>query len=138
VAASLRNLGEKVQNRSGWTLAGMEHGSEHEDFWEIAAGLGVAAPDHTADQREEARSIVAAGRARRTFADELRSLAPGDVVTIVTVDAVAVTGRILGVGSDVVSVGEVPDGSGAARRRVVRRHDIRLDAVVRMVREPAW
>jgi hypothetical protein len=117
-----------------------EHGFHQgfDDFWEIAAGLGVGEPEHRADQREEARAIVAAGRSRRTFTDELRSLAPGDVVTIVTVDAVSVTGRILGVGTDVVSVGEVPDGSGAARRHVVRRHDIRLDAVVRMVREPAW
>ena len=111
---------------------------DHDDFWEIAAGLGVGEPEHRADQREEARAIVAEGRSRRTFTDELRSLAPGDVVTIVTVDSVAVTGRILGVGTDVVSVGEVPDSSGAARRHVVRRHDIRLDAVVRMVREPAW
>ncbi|HEY7136056.1 MAG TPA: hypothetical protein VIB48_13410 [Acidimicrobiia bacterium] len=109
-----------------------------DDFWEIAAGLGLGEPEHRAEQHEEARAIVAAGRARRTFVEELRSLAPGDVVTIVTVDAAAVTGRILAVGRDVVSVGEVADPSGAARRRVVRRHDIRLDAVVRMVREPVW
>jgi hypothetical protein len=104
-----------------------------DDFWEIAAELGGT--DH-AEQREQARAIVTAGRTRRSFADELRSLAPGDVVTIVALDGASVTGRILGVGSDVVCVGEVADSSGTARRRICRRHDIRLDAVVRMVREP--
>lgn len=105
-----------------------------DDFWRIAAELNT---EDGAEAREEARAIVAAGQARRTFADELRAVAPGDVVTIVALDGASVTGRILGVGRDVVCVGEVADAIGAARRRIARRHDIRLDAVVRMVREPA-
>jgi predicted N-acetyltransferase YhbS len=104
-----------------------------DDFWRIAAELGG---EEAAEQREQARAIVAAGRARRTFADELRAVAPGDVVTIVALDGVSITGRVLGVGRDVVCIGEVADVIGAARRRIARRHDVRLDAVVRMVREP--
>jgi hypothetical protein len=104
-----------------------------EEFWEITADFhdGVES-----EAREEARAVVAAGLRRRTFADELRDLSPGDVVTVVAVDGFPITGRILGVGEDVVRVGEVVDGLGTARRRLVRIHDVRIAAVVRLVREP--
>ncbi len=104
-----------------------------EDFWEITAELR---DDSEAEAREQARAILSAARRRRTFADELRSLSPGDVVTLVALDGSPITGRILGVGQDVVRVGEVLDPVGSARRRIVRFHDVRLDAVVRVVREP--
>lgn len=105
-----------------------------EDFWEITAELRA---DDDVDARERARAIVAAAHRRATFADELRALSPGDVVTVVALDGVPITGRILRVGQDVVRVGEVVDAIGAARRRVARFHEIRIDAVVRLVREPA-
>jgi hypothetical protein len=104
-----------------------------EDFWEITAELRGG---DDAEAREHARAIVAAARGRRTFADELRALAPGDVVTVIALDGTPITGRILGVGLDTVRVGEVVDTVGTARRRVVRLHEVRLDAVVRLVREP--
>ena len=104
-----------------------------EDFWEITAELRGG---DDAEAREHARAIVAAARGRRTFADELRALAPGDVVTVIALDGAPITVRILGVGHDTVRVGEVVDTVGTARRRVVRLHEVRLDAVVRLVREP--
>lgn len=104
-----------------------------EDFWEITAELRS---DGDAEAHEHARAILAAARRRRTFADELRALSPGDVVTLVALDGSPITGRILGVGHDVVRIGEVLDPVGAARRRIVRFHDVRIDAVVRVVREP--
>jgi hypothetical protein len=104
-----------------------------EDFWEITAELRGG---DDAEAREHARAVVAEARRRRTFADELRALAPGDVVTVVALDGVPITGRILGVGHDVVRVGEVVDAVGTARRRVVRVHEVRIEAVVRLVREP--
>jgi hypothetical protein len=109
--------------------------SMDDEFWEIAAGH--RADGLEAEQREEARAIVAAGRARRTFADLLRAISPGEVVTVVTVDGASIAGRVLGVGADTVCVGELVDPVGAARRRVVRRHDVRLSAVVRVVRDAA-
>ena len=105
-----------------------------DEFWEIAAGLRDARLE--AEQREEARAIVAGARARRTFVEVLRSISPGEVVTVVTLGGATITGRVLGVGADVVCVGEVVDPVGAARRRLVRRHDVRIDAVVRISREP--
>ncbi|HZR13214.1 MAG TPA: hypothetical protein VFC33_08190 [Acidimicrobiia bacterium] len=105
-----------------------------DEFWEIAAGLRDDGLE--AEQREEARAIVATGRARRTFVGVLRAISPGEVVTVTTVDGTLVTGRILGVGADTVCVGEVVDGAGTARRRVVRRHDVRVETIVRVTRDP--
>ncbi|GEM_PF-1504503 len=106
---------------------------DDDEFWEITAGLAGAPRD---EQRGEARSIVAAGRAARSFADELRRLAPGDVVTLATVDGASIRGRILAAGVDYACIAEVSDAAGAGRIRVVRVHDVRLDAIVRLTREP--
>ncbi len=46
-----------------------------DEFWEIAAGLRDDGLE--AEQREEARAIVATGRARRTFVGVLRAISPG-------------------------------------------------------------
>jgi hypothetical protein len=88
------------------------------------------------EQRGEAGEIVAAALAGRRFVDELRRIAPGDVVSVVGADRQTVRGRILGVGADWVRVGEVADGTGTRRARLLRVHDLPLGAVVRVTREP--
>lgn len=104
---------------------------EDDAFWRLAAGL-----TRDAEQQGEARAIVAAGAAERSLADELRDLTPGDVVTVVAMDGVAICGRVLAVGSDYARVGEVGDALGSPRGRLVRTHAIRLSAIVRVTQEP--
>jgi hypothetical protein len=103
---------------------------EHEDgiFWELASGIDAA------EARTRAADELAADRP--SFADLLRRLPAGEVVTMVTIDGADIRGRVLEVGSDVVRLGEVSAGAGAKARRVVRCHDIRLAAVARLVWEP--
>lgn len=88
------------------------------------------------EQEGEAAAILAEAKASRTFRDALRRVPPGEVVTLVTVDGVSIRGRVLGVGGDVVSLGETPETIGTARSRVSRMHDVRLAACIRLVREP--
>lgn len=88
------------------------------------------------DQRGEAREVVAAGQATRSLVDELRRIPAGDVVTLVGTDGVALRGRMLAVGRDFVRLGEIADGSGSARARVLRVHDVPVGALVRVTREP--
>jgi hypothetical protein len=106
-------------------------------FEAIAAELSELRLGASAEQLEEAREIVAAGAATRTFADELRRIAPGDVVTVVAADGAAVRGRILVVGADWLRVGEVADETGSRRARLLRVHDLRIAGVARVTREPA-
>jgi hypothetical protein len=106
---------------------------EDDECWEITTRLAGSARD---EQEGEARAIVAAGRAKRTFGDKLRRLAPGDVITVATVDGASIRGRILAAGVDYACIGEVSDAEGAGRARLVRVHDVRLDAIVRITREP--
>ena len=91
----------------------------------------------TSEQLGEAHEILAAGVAQRGFADELRRISSGDVVTVVATDGAAVRGRILAVGTDWMRVGEVADDTGSRRTRLLRVHDLRLEAVVRVIRETA-
>lgn len=116
---------------------GWEDREDREDreaeFWTVTRDL---AHEQAEEQRAVASSILAAARDTQTFADALRRLAPGDLVTIATVDGAALSGRVLGVGLDFVTLGEVGDGTGAARAHLLRTHDVRLDAVVRVAREP--
>ena len=102
---------------------------EHDDgvFWELAAGLAAA------EARTRAADELAADRP--SFADLLRRLPVGEVVTMVTIDGADLRGRVLQVGTDVVRLGEVSDTAGAQARRIVRCHDIRLAAVARLVWE---
>jgi hypothetical protein len=97
-------------------------------FWEIASGL----------EGEEAttRALDELAARRPSFAELLRRLPAGEVVTLVTVDGASLRGRVLEVGTDVVRMGEVTDATGTARRRYVRGHDVRFEAVIRLVWEP--
>ena len=88
------------------------------------------------EQRAEAREIVAGGQAARSLVDELRRIPAGDVVTLVATDAVPLRGRVLAVGRDFVRLGELADATGSGRARVLRVHDVRLGALVRVTREP--
>lgn len=104
----------------------MDAGGEAE-FWEITSGL------EGEEARTRALDYLAADRP--SFSDLLAHRSPGEVVSVFTVDGCSIHGRILEVGSDVLRVGEVADATGTARRRILRCHDVRLDAVVRIVRE---
>ena len=86
----------------------------------------------TSEHLGEADEIVAAGIASRRFADELRRVAPGEVVTVVATDGSPFRGRILCVGADWMRVGEIADDTGSRRVRLLRVHDLRLDAIVRV------
>jgi hypothetical protein len=104
-------------------------------FEAITEGLADLRRQAELEQLGEAHEIVAAGEAARPFLDEVRRIAPGDVVTVVGADHHAVRGRILRVGADWVRVGEVAEATGTRRVRLHRIHDIRLDAIVRLTRE---
>jgi hypothetical protein len=101
-------------------------------MWELEAEFDSAL---RAEQEAEAAAILAAARASVTLRDQFRSVAPGDVVTVVATDGLATTGRILGVGADVVTLGETPDPWGARRLDMARIHHIPLRAVVRLITE---
>jgi hypothetical protein len=103
-----------------------------DEIWELEAAFDAAV---RAEQEAEAAAILAGARAAATLRDQFRAVAPGDVVTVVASDGVATTGRVLGVGADVVTIGETPDPTGHGRLDVVRVHDIPLRAVVRLIRE---
>ncbi len=104
-------------------------------FDAIAEQLSELRLEAAAEQLGEADEIVAAGVASRGFADELRRVAPGEVVTVVATDGNPFRGRILCVGTDWMRVGEIADDSGSRRVRLLRVHDLRLDAIVRVSRE---
>lgn len=87
------------------------------------------------DQRAEAREIVAAGTANRSFVELLTRIPRGDTVVLVTVDGTVLAGRVLAVGRDWVRLGEVADPTGTARARLRRVHEVRLEAIGRVVRE---
>lgn len=104
-------------------------------FDAIAEQLSELRFEASAEQMGEADEIVAAGIASRGFADELRRIAPGEVVTVVATDGSPLRGRIISVGADWMRVGEVADDTGSRRVRLLRVHDLRLAAIVRVSRE---
>jgi hypothetical protein len=108
---------------------------EADAFDAIADQLAELRMGAAAEQLDEAREIVVAGLAVRPFVDQLRRIAPGDVVTLATTDGVAFRGRVLQVGADWLRLGEVTDDEGTLRVRLRWVHDVRLDAVVRVTRE---
>jgi hypothetical protein len=84
----------------------------------------------------EARDLEVQRQRAETFRDFLVELPLGLVVGIVTVDGAEIWGRVDAVGADKLRVLETPrDPGGAERRRGRRVHDVRLDAVVRVVRD---
>lgn len=105
-----------------------------DEFWEITEDLRR---DDAAEQVGVAREILAAGVAGSRFADHLRRVPAGEVVTIALADGALVRGRILRVGLDWLRLGEVAVEEGAGRARLRRCHDVRIEAVVRIVRDPA-
>jgi hypothetical protein len=104
-------------------------------FDAIADQLSELRLEASSEQLGEAHEILSAGIAARGFGDELRRIPPGDVVTVVAGDGAPVRGRILCVGADWLRVGEVADDSGSRRVRLVRIHDLRFAAIVRVTRE---
>lgn len=104
-------------------------------FDAIADELSELRLEASSEHLGEAHEILAAGVAARGFRDELRRIETGDVVTVVALDGVALRGRILRVGADWLRLGEVADETGSRRARLLRVHDLRLDAVIRVTRE---
>lgn len=87
------------------------------------------------EHQAEAGSLVDGSRRRAAFLDRLRAVPPGEVVTLSCLDGACLRGRIVGVGVDVVTLGEALETEGARRARVVRLHEVRTAAVVRLVRD---
>lgn len=87
------------------------------------------------DQLAVAGTVADAARRAATFAERIRSVPTGEVVALSCLDGTTVRGRLLGVGIDVVTLGEVLDPEGTARLRHVRIHEVRMAAVGRLVRE---
>jgi hypothetical protein len=106
-------------------------------FDAITDGLSDLGREAFSEQLGEAGEIVAAGVSSRSFADEVRRVGPGEVVTVVAVDGEPLRGRVLCVGADWMRVGEVAEATGTRRTRLLRVHDLRLEAVVRVTRETA-
>lgn len=106
-------------------------------FDAITDGLSDLRREAFSEQLGEAHEIVAAGIATRRFIDEVRRVGPGEVVTVVPTDGEPLRGRILCVGADWLRVGEVAEVTGTRRTRLLRVHDLRLEAVVRVTRESA-
>ena len=106
-------------------------------FDAITDGLSDLRREAFSEQLGEAREIVAAGVANRRFVDEVRRVGPGEVVTVVGTDGERLRGRILCVGADWLRVGEVAEETGTRRTRLLRVHDLRLEAIVRVSREAA-
>lgn len=104
-----------------------------EELWELGTELEA---ELRREQEAEAASWVGEERRTRTFQDVMRTVAAGDVVAVVTVDGALIRGRVLAVGGDIVTIGETAEVAGTARSRSVRVHDIRVDACIRLVREP--
>src|SRR2546423_11700310 len=88
------------------------------------------------DAEAEARDLLLEHERAETFHDFLMSLPVGLVIGVVTVDGAELWGRVEAVGADKLRLAETPREPGLdARRRPRRLHDVRLDAVVRLVRE---
>lgn len=103
-----------------------------DEFEAIAASLLA---EERYEQEEQARQVLTAGDAERRFADVVRRLPVGDVVTLTTVDGANLRGRVVRVGTDWLRLVEVAEETGTARVRGRRVHEVRLNAVVRVSRE---
>ncbi len=102
-----------------------------DEFEAIAASL---LEEQRYEQEGQARQVLTAGDAARCFADVVRRLPPGDVISLTTVDGETLRGRVVRVGSDWLRLLEVAEETGTARVRGRRVHEVRLNAVVRLSR----
>ncbi len=103
-----------------------------EAFWEITEDLRR---NEAGERYAEALAIYAAGVGARPFRDQVRRVPVGESVSMVTCDGAWITGRVVAVGLDWLRVAESIETEGAGRARVRRHHDVRIDAVVRLVQE---
>jgi hypothetical protein len=106
-------------------------------FDAITDGLSELGREAFSEQLGEAHEIVAAGVTSRRFGDEVRRIGPGEVVTVMGIDGEPLRGRVLCVGADWLRVGEVAEATGTRRTRLLRVHDLRFEAIVRVTREAA-
>ena len=91
-----------------------------------------------AEAEAEARDLHAAHERSETLRSFLLELPVGLVVGLVTLDGAELWGRVDAVGADKLRLAETPREPGARHRARPRRlHDVRLDAVVRVVRDVA-
>ncbi|MGZ6885277.1 MAG: hypothetical protein ACXVJ7_07545 [Acidimicrobiia bacterium] len=103
-----------------------------DDFDAITADLRA---ENCLEQEEQAREILAAADAERGYAEMLRRIPVGEVVTLTTIDGYTARGRVVRVGCDWLRFAEVADGAGTARLTARRIHEVRLDAIARISRE---
>ena len=89
------------------------------------------------DAEAEARDRLHEAERAETFRDFLLALPPGMTLGLVTSEGAEVWGVVEAVGADKLRLSETgrsPVGA-SGRRRVRRVHDVRLEAVVRVIRE---
>ena len=103
-----------------------------DEFEAITADLWS---EERAEHEEHARELLAAADAETRFADWIRRLPRGEVVTVTTLDGDRLRGRIQRVGRDWVRLAEVSDESVPSGSGIRRVHAVRLAAIVRVSRE---
>ena len=111
----------------------MDSGQESDELAELEARFRF---HRRLEVEAEARDLHEEHERRQSFRDFLLELPRGLVVGVVTLDGTEIWGRVDAVGVDKVRVAETSrDPNGAATRKPRRVHDIRLDAVARVIRE---
>jgi hypothetical protein len=84
----------------------------------------------------EAADLRAGVERSESFRDFLLDLPVGLIVGVVTMDGAEIWGRVEAVGTDKLRLAETPREPDLRERvRPLRVHDVRIDAVVRLVRD---
>ena len=103
---------------------------------ELADLEGRLAFHRRLDAEAEARDRLLAAERAETFRDFLIALPVGLVVGVVTLDGAEMWGRVAAVGVDKLRLAEVAREGPAPSRLTPRRvHDIRFEAIARVVRD---